>query len=513
VNSHQVKNFSEQLLPSGGVMFLFQYLWLASAIQYKMFFVFFVTFSMSIHAHAREGLPSEPWFLSFEQSINIAQRHDPWLLGNNYQQSALQSLSNAQSSLPDAKVSLSLANLPIDTFNFNQEAMTQFTLGISQVFPRGDSLALNRQYQQSKSEAFPFQRQDRSEKVAVTVGSLWLEIYKMDQTSKLISESYVLFEQLVSAAQARYSAGIGNVRQHNIVRAQVELTLLQERLAKIQQHRSALQGVLLAWFVNVEQLQNQPTNKLSNIPSNIPSNALLPVLSADNISTEIVTLVGEMPVIMMRNSDAVSSINQLSIENFQHFFYQHPAVLAFDKQLQASKTSVLLAKQRHQPQWGLNASYGYRSDDMMNDTRSDLFSIGVSLDMPLFSNDRNDKYVDASIASNEAMKTEKWLLVRQLFSTYASAKARLLVIQQRLSLYQKVLVPQVSNLANVALNAYKNDDGEFSQVVKARITVLNTQIEKLALEIDQQKLILEINYVFASAADSSQYENNQAGSE
>jgi hypothetical protein len=65
----------------------------------------------------------------------------------------------------------------------------------------------------------------------------------------------------------------------------------------------------------------------------------------------------------------------------------------------------------------------------------------------------------------------------------------------------------------VALNAYKNDDGEFSQVVKARITVLNTQIEKLALEIDQQKLILEINYVFASAADSSQYENNQAGSE
>ena len=480
-------------------MFLFQYLWLAAAIPCKIFFIFFVSFSITVHAH--ESLPHEPWFLSFEQTINIAQRYDPWLVGNNYQQSALQSLSTAQSSLPDARLSLSFANLPIDTFNFNQEAMTRFTVGISQVFPRGDSLALNRQYQQSQSEAFPFQRQDRSEKVAVTVGSLWLDIYKMDQTSKLISESYVLFEQLVAAAQARYSSGVGNVRQHNIVRAQVELTLLQERLAKIQQHRSALQGRLLAWFVNVEPLQKNRTNKRTT--------SLLPSLSANNMMTEIVSLVGDIPELTMRYSETVSSVNLLSIERLHHLFYQHPAVLAFDKRLQASKTSVLLAKQRHKAQWGINASYGYRPDDMMNDTRSDLFSVGVSLDVPLFSDDRNDKYVDASIASSEAMKTEKKLLVRQLFSSYASDKARLLSVQKRLSLYQDMLIPQVTNLARVALSAYKNDDGEFSEVVKARITVLNTKIEKLALDIDQQKLILELNYVFASAATSFQHKNIQ----
>ncbi len=38
------------------------------------------------------------------------------------------------------------ANFPTDSFNINQEPMTQLTVGVSQMFPRGDSLALPSQH-------------------------------------------------------------------------------------------------------------------------------------------------------------------------------------------------------------------------------------------------------------------------------------------------------------------------------------------------------------------------------
>ncbi len=486
-------------------MFPFQKNWLIVAIQNKVLLVLLLT--LSTNGQANVVNQQRTLSLSFAQAIDFAQRYDPWLLGNRHQQSELVALSQAKSSLPDSKISLNLANLPIDTADFNQEAMTQLSLGISQVFPRGDSLALNRQHQQIQSEALPFQRQDRREKVAVTVGSLWLDIYNMDKTSELIAQSYVLFEQLLLAAQARYSAGIGSVRQHHIVSAQLELSMLQERLAKVQQHSSALQAQLLPWFVNVDELKNN-TQYTPKIESVLMQQALLSVYQA----SRIVHLVGELPVSMMTNLDGIAAVDYLTADDLYQNFSKHPAVLALDKQLQASDTSVQLAKQRYEVQWGVNARYGYRANDANNQKRSDLFSLGISVDLPLFSNDRNDKYVEASIARSEAMKTDKTLLLRQLFSSYANTKAKLLSVDNRLQLYQQSLIPQANNLAEVALSAYETDDGDFNQVVKAKITALNAEIDQHSLTVQRQKLILTLNYISANSAVLHHNQNSHSRS-
>ncbi|MCF6319376.1 MAG: transporter, partial [Proteobacteria bacterium] len=82
--------------------------------------------------------------LSLEKTISIAQHNDLWLINNVYQQQATQSLSVAAGQLPDPKVSLAFLNFPTDTFNFGQEPMTQLKVGVSQMFPRGKTLALKR---------------------------------------------------------------------------------------------------------------------------------------------------------------------------------------------------------------------------------------------------------------------------------------------------------------------------------------------------------------------------------
>jgi hypothetical protein len=103
--------------------------------------------------------------------------------------------------------------------------------------------------------------------------------------------------------------------------------------------------------------------------------------------------------------------------------------------------------------------------------------------------------VKSAISTTEAVKTEKVLLLRQLLAAFSSAKARLLRVNKRKTLYQTKLLPQIHDQAEASLTAYTNDDGDFSEVVRSRIAVINAEIEQLKIVVEEQKLILTLNYL------------------
>jgi len=415
--------------------------------------------------------------LSFKSAIKTAQKNDPWLVGNKHRQQALQERSIAESTMPDPKMSISLANLPSDGFHLNQEPMTQMKVGFAQMFPRGDTLSLKRQQITMQSEALPFQRQDRKTRVAVTVGSLWLDAYRIQQSIALINKNYSLFEQLADVAQASYSSTLGKTRQQDIVRAQLELTYLQERLDKFAQQKSAIAGQLSPWLMDLLSLDKD-------------------IASYSSITAPL-SLSQQMPNIDLLKPEVVLTDNSFSSQQLAVYLNQHPSILALDKKIKASKTGITLAKQKYQPEWGVNASYAHRSDDPMGSSRADLFSVGLTFDLPLFTENRQDKQVKSATLTTEAVKTDKILLLRKLLAAYGSAKGKLQHLMERQSLYQSRLLPQINDQAEASLTAYTNDDGDFSEVVRSRIAVLNAEIDKLTIDVEQQKLILELNYIFA----------------
>lgn len=444
----------------------------------------------------------EVW--SFNRTITTAQKNDPWLTGNKHQQQAIEAMGNAASSLPDPKMSVALANLPTDGFNFSQEAMTQLKVGITQMFPRGDSLSIKNQQLRIQSEAYPFQRLDREAKVAVTVGSLWLDAYNVQQSTILIEQNRSLFEQLADVAQASYSSTLGKTRQQDIVRAQLELTQLDDRLDILAQQQNAYLGMLSQWlstaFINgstkantteVGQLQHMTLSK------QLPQLELLPkdVMIPDSIGASI-------------NKNGLSNKSWLSVEKLTEYFTMHPAVIALDKKILATKTGINLAEQAYQPEWGINASYGYRDDDPFGNSRADLFSVGVTFDLPLFTDNRQDMTVKSAVSATEAVKTEKVLLLRQLFGAFSSAQGRLSRLNDRKELYQTRLLPQIHDQAEASLTAYTNDDGDFSEVVRSRIAVLNAEIEQLKIAVEQQKIILELNYLFVGSLATNKMSKN-----
>jgi outer membrane protein TolC len=429
--------------------------------------------------------------LSFKKAIEMAQKSDPWLTGNKHKQQAIEFMSTAANTLPDPKVSIGLANLPTNGFDFAQEGMTQAKVGIAQMFPRGDTLAIKSQQLKTQSEAFPYQRKDRVSKVAVTVGSLWLDAYRVQQTIALIENNRSLFEQLADVATASYSLALGKTRQQDIVRAQLELTRLEDRLAQLAQQKNGFFGMLAQW--------------LSQISSE--NSAGEPVLLASDFSLHQLVLSQELPEIELINRALVVKETWLEPSALIPYFSNHPAVVASEKNIKATKTGIKLAQQKYQPEWGVNASYGYRADDAMGSSRADLFSIGVTFDLPIFTHNRQDKAVQSAVSATEAVKTDKILLLRQLLGAYSSAKGRLLRLKERQMLYKFKLLPQIHDQAAASLSAYTNDDGDFSEVVRSRIEVLNTEIDLLTLNVEEQKIGLELNYLFIGRLNTANSHN------
>ena len=144
----------------------------------------------------------------------------------------------------------------------------------------------------------------------------------------------------------------------------------------------------------------------------------------------------------------------------------------------------------------------------MGSSRADLFSVGVTFDVPIFTENRQDNELKSAISATEAVKTERILLIRQLLGTYSSAKGRLLRLKERQKLYSSRLLPQIHDQAEASLSAYTNDDGDFSEVVRSRIAVLNTEIDQLILNVEEQKIRLELNYLFIGSLNTANTPNN-----
>jgi len=419
--------------------------------------------------------------LSLDEAVTIAQRNDPWILGSEYRQDSLAAQAVAAGTLPDPMVDLSFANMPTDTFDFDQEAMTQFKVGIAQAFPRGDTRALSQRRLAMLGEQFPYQRDDRRARLAVDVAVLWLETYRARESIRLIEQDRELFEHLVDVAESNYASAMGRTRQQDLVRAQLELTRLEDRLNVLHERQDAGIARLGEWLrpgpdAGSGQFQWEPASYSS------------PALAEG------------LPTIDLRHPELFQS-GMATPNELAALLQAHPAIASLDRKIDAGGLGVKLAEQKYLPQWRVNASYGYREGDPMGGRdRPDLFSVGVGFDLPLFTSRRQDREVQSAIADTEALRTEKILALRGMVASFETQYARLQRIEQRQQLYRDRLLREMEAQAEASLTAYTNDDGDFAEVVRARIAGLNARIEALDIEIDRLQAIARLNYFFTSSS-------------
>ncbi|WP_293757677.1 TolC family protein [uncultured Paraglaciecola sp.] len=429
-----------------------------SQLSLRLFVMLISTLSFSVYAS-----------ISMHDAVKIAIQHDPWLIGNQLQERALRVASKGANNLPDPTLSMGLLNLPSDGFAFDQEPMTQIKVGLAQTFPRGDSLAIKQKQLSFQADQHPYQREDRKAKIQVAVSQLWLDTIKADQTIRLIGRDRVLFEQLVDIVKASYSSAQGNTRQQDVISAQLELARLDDRLTAVSSQRDIALTNLSEWLSpSAQRAVFKTFAENTSTPLPFPPKKL-----TDDIK------------VLLQKEDTTGLLQLLT---------QHPALLAIEQSAKAGNTAVRLAKQRYKPQWGVNASYAYRDESQLGQSRANFFSIGITVDVPIFGYAKQDSEVAASRLTAEVIETDKRLLQQRMLAQMLSLYQQEVRFVQREEGFLSAILPQVQEQADASLSAYTSDDGNFSEVMRARIAQLNAQIDLIDIQIEKFKIRMQLGY-------------------
>lgn len=416
------------------------------------------------------GLAAAPGELSLDTAIELATQLDPWLAGSEHRQRALSDQAVAAAVRPDPRMNIGAANFPTDSFNIGQEPMTQVVVGVSQMFPRGETLALTRLQKEQLAGEEPLLRTDRKAKVTMVTAQLWLEVYKAQESIRLIEADRDLFDQLAEAALISYSSAVRGARQQDLIRAQLELTRLDDRLTVLAQQLQSAQQRLSEWIGGAATRPVSPT-----LPNKEPESYRERLAGPANSDAQI--------------------YESLRL---------HPTLLAFDQRIDARLIGVDLARQKYKPEWGLSAQYGVRAEDRSGQDRADLFSIGLTFDLPIFSRHRQDKEVSAALALTDATRSEKDLMTRQLMAELRTSLSQMERVGEREALYATELLPQMVEQAEASIAAYNNDNGDFEEAVRARIAEVDAKIDAIAIAVERRQLAFRLDYLLTQAPVSDQ---------
>jgi outer membrane protein TolC len=392
--------------------------------------------------------------VSLDQAVEMALKKDHWQLSNIQQEQALRSVAIAVGQLPDPKVRVALANLPLDSFDFNQENMTQLQLGISQQFPRGNSLALKQQQVELMAGKNPLQRQERAAQVKYNVSRSWLALHQAEQQLNLLNRNRYIFDELVAISRANFRSG--KARRFEVLEAELQLTRFKDRIVQLEKMLGQQQGQLQKW------LYDRP------------------------VTTTGKTLTG--PVLLQTLEDQAAITGALT---------QHPQMSLLAQDIALGDKGVALAEEAYKPGFKLDASYGYRDDSNSGMERADFMTVAVTMDLPLFPEKRQDQRRNAAIQKREASREMRLLKARELASGLEVAKAELTGLQQRLAIYDQTYLKQQSAKRKAALTAYAAADARFNEVAMAAVTELETRLQRIVLEHQAAQATAQINYYLA----------------
>lgn len=392
--------------------------------------------------------------VSLDQAVEMALKKDHWQLSNLQQEQALRSEAIAVAQLPDPKVRVALANLPLDSFDFNQENMTQLQLGLSQQFPRGNSLSLKQQQVELRADRNPLQRYERSAQLKLQVTQTWLKLHQSEQQLALLKRKKHIFDELVAISRANFRSG--KSRRFEVLDAELQLTKLQDRIIQLEKIVSQSQAQLQKW------LYEKPVNPL------------------------IAEL--QVPELLVKVQDQQAVNSALT---------QHPQMQILAQDIQIKDKGVDLADEAYKPGFKVDANYGYRDNHENGMERSDFFTVALTMDLPLFPEKRQDQQRNAAINKREASRELRLLKARELRSGYEAALANLSGIEQRLEIYNQSYLKQQSAKRKAALKAYASANARFNEVAMAALSELEAQLQKVVLEHQAAQAATEVNYYLA----------------
>ncbi len=375
--------------------------------------------------------------LTLAEAEALALAANPALASVREQAEALAAVPPQAGSLPDPMLGLSAMNLPVDTFDLDQEPMTQVQIALSQAFPFPGKRGLRREAAEHEAAAAAAAVGERRLGILGDVRATWWQLFSLDRSLAIVRENQELMRDFVEIARTKYRVGAG--LQQDVLLAQLELSRLLNQEVLLAGRREGKAAELNA-------LLDRPPARAVKLASVAP-NDRLPELAAE------------------------SELLELSVAS-------RPLLAGRRESVEAARDRADLAKKDYYPDFRLGAAYGFRStrDRVTGETLPDFLSVMLSVNLPIYSGSRQSKALEQR---HSELSQQQFLLsdaLRAVESAIAGHRSRYLAAREQVQLYRGAILPQAEQTVQSMLAGYQVNEVDFLNVVNAELRLFNAQV-------------------------------------
>jgi outer membrane protein TolC len=351
---------------------------------------------------------------------------------------------------PDPQLQFGLMNRSLPGFGLGDPlGMNQVQL--MQMVPFPGKLRMAGQVASARSDAERARAADVSWDVRARAAMAFYELYQMDRSLLVAEETLRILQDLATTARTMY--GVGEGRQADVLRAQVEIARMSEDITRMQTDRVSAAARLNALLVL------DPSTPVGS-PARPPFPDTLPPLDS---------LIAEAE----RN---------------------RPMIQAAVAEVRAADAGVRLARREIWPDFQVGVQYGQRPMDGGTDR---MISLMLGVNLPIFAGSRQLAMRREATAMSQmaaadlaAMQADTRGRVAEL---YASAERA-----RRLGeLYQGTILPQAHTTVAAALAAYRVGGVDFMTLLDDQMTVNRYRQNLFALEAERGQALAELEMLLS----------------
>jgi len=408
--------------------------------------VLVVVLLVSVGAYAEE-----PATLSLSDALRIAGDQSPQLAAQRSAIAAAEQGTVSARQLPDPKLFFGVDNLPVtgaDSLSLTRDFMTMRKIGVMQDFPRGEKRELKGQLAERVTAREQAMLSDVQASVRRDVASAWIEGYFAQAMGAILDEQ--IGEAQLQSDALKAGLKSGRTQTADFIAVQLSIERLHDRRAEFDKLAARAKAMLSRWL------------------GSAADRPLAPFAPAE-----------------------LSAQQGVLNEHIVH----HPHVQSLDRQVDVAQTEAYIARAASKPDWSLQLAYQQRGP-----TYSNMVSVQVAIDLPLFQKNRQHRDTAAKLALVQQARDLKEDAVRLHLAEAQAAWSDWETSTARLKRFDTSLLPLAHERTQSALAAYKGGRGDLSTVLAARRDEIELKLQKLQLAGEQGRAYAQLLYFLPNEA-------------
>ena len=392
--------------------------------------------------------------LSLVDAQRIAAANAPHLQAQSAAIRAAEAAGISAGELADPKLIVGLDNLPVDgadRFSVARDFMTMRKIGFMQDFTRGEKLKLRGDRANAEVRKEGALLMLAQVNLRRDVALAWIDRYFAERQLDLLKELAREGELQITAAQAALAGG--KRQAADPFAARLAVAQLADRIIDAERMVARSQSQLARWIGADAKLPLEPPPAFDQLAR--------------------------------RHEDLIGGLDRL------------PHLAMYAPMLAMAETEVKLAREARHPDWSLEVAYAQRGPAFSN-----MLSIGVRIDLPIFQSRRQDPAIAAKTALAEQVRAQADDARRVHAAEIDSMSADWESGKKRVQRYLTDLLPLAHERAEVALATYRGGKSDLAPVLDTRKGEIETRLNHLQAQGDLARAWANLNFLFPDTKDS-----------